>query len=98
MSSKVFGQLDSLRWKTIAYDEGVTNYQVQYSSDTINWVNLRTVLPTQKKDSNWYSYALVTPNIFYRIMSKMISNYYYTKPLYYVHSGIKDTVTITNLK
>ena len=98
MSIKSFGQSDSLIFTTVSSDQGVSNYQIETSADSSKWTSIFTILPFKLKSNGRYSYPLSISNIYYRIFSQMISGTYATNAMYYVHGGIKDTVTITNLK
>src|ERR1700690_2222889 len=96
-SSKIFAQ-DSLYFKTVSYDLGVVNYQIQSSPDTINWTNIVQIQPTKNKDSNNYSYPLQTPNMYIRIKANMVqSNAYYTSALFYAQQS-QNSATISNAK
>lgn len=95
VSSNVFAQ-DSLGFKTVAFDFGVVNYQIQSVADTNKaWTTLSTINPLRQKDSNLYASPIQTINIYYRAVANMIGgNIYYSNAIYYG----QNSVIITNTK
>lgn len=58
---------------TTRFDTLVVNYQVQQSSNEVNWLTLASIQP-KKQDSNIYSYTLPSLPLYYRILASMKGN------------------------
>jgi hypothetical protein len=97
-SSNIFAQ-DSLGFKTVAYDVGVKNYQVQSAADTTKqWNTIATIQPKALPISNTYTSPISVVNIYYRAAATMINGYvYYTKAILYIPSS-QNSATIVNAK
>src|SRR6185312_11160332 len=97
-SSKVFAQSDSIGFKTIAFEPGVTSYQIQSATDTNKtWSTITTIQPQKNKDSNIYAYPITTANIYYRIKAQMVGNIYYSPAMFYAPQS-PNSATISKTK
>lgn len=89
---------DSLKFVTIPFDFGVKNYTVQ---DSVNsaWNNVKVIKPKKKADSNIYLLRLKTQNVYYRLVSNMLSGKPYLTNIFYLGGAINNaTITTTKYK
>ena len=90
---------DTLQFKTIPLEPGAVSYIVQSTPDTLTtWSDNIVITPQRSKDTNVYNYVLSNPNLYYRVVSNMVSNKYFTAPLLYTASVLPIYLTNISLK
>lgn len=93
--SKTYGQTIIGSWKTNS-EIGVKNYEVQKSTDQLNWQSIATINPNKLPDGNSYSYQLPQINLYYRIQANMDGGTYLSNIIF--PKGNTNSAEISNAK